>query len=322
MSLVKRRISARRLAANQANAQKSTGPRTPDGKARVALNGLKNGGHAESGLQRLIMRRMGEEPAEYELVHQQMKETWHPDDAMQAMIVRSMADKVWEKQEVRHDRQESRLTAFLCDQIEGQRRELRARRTFPGEVPETGSGPCLWQETDSPSKFRRIGAILNDFENWSEDTECPEELGGALNDLYGDVPTLAGVNIERLFEKIFDAPEGEAADAEVKVKLLAWIRREREDVAREQELYQREQNLRTRRPNLPEKQLLAREAALDRQIADDARLLLQLKSKRSLLEARPEETETVATAGIPPGKGPAASDEAPSAESHDEEASA
>jgi hypothetical protein len=36
-------ISARRIEANRQNAQKSTGPRTPEGKATVALNGMKHG---------------------------------------------------------------------------------------------------------------------------------------------------------------------------------------------------------------------------------------------------------------------------------------
>jgi len=48
MSLIKRRVSEKRLAANRANARKSTGPKTTEGKARVALNGLKSGAYTKA----------------------------------------------------------------------------------------------------------------------------------------------------------------------------------------------------------------------------------------------------------------------------------
>ena len=118
MSLVKRRVSARKVAANQANAQKSTGPKTAEGKARVALNGLKGGAYAKSDtILRLIMRRRGEEPKDFEQVHQDLVDSWHPDDAMQAMVVKTIADKTWEKLELRRESLESQLTAFQCGQI-------------------------------------------------------------------------------------------------------------------------------------------------------------------------------------------------------------
>lgn len=43
MSLVRRRVTERMIAANRANARRSTGPRTVRGKAQSRLNGLRDG---------------------------------------------------------------------------------------------------------------------------------------------------------------------------------------------------------------------------------------------------------------------------------------
>jgi hypothetical protein len=50
-------LSERELAARRANARRSTGPRTPQGKARVRLNGLKHGGR--SLLMARFLKRLG-----------------------------------------------------------------------------------------------------------------------------------------------------------------------------------------------------------------------------------------------------------------------
>jgi len=50
----------RQIAANRANAQKSTGPRTQAGKAASSANAIKSGVYAQSTL------IPGEDPAEYE----------------------------------------------------------------------------------------------------------------------------------------------------------------------------------------------------------------------------------------------------------------
>ena len=46
MPLRKSPMTPARLAANRRNAQKSTGPRTPLGKSRSRLNGLRSGGRS------------------------------------------------------------------------------------------------------------------------------------------------------------------------------------------------------------------------------------------------------------------------------------
>ena len=305
MSLIKRRVSERKVAANQANARKSTGPKTAEGKARVALNGLKGGAYAKAdSVLRLMMHRKGEEPKEFEQVHQDLVDSWHPDDSMQAMVVKTITDKTWEKLELRRDALESRLTAFQCEQIEGQRQKLLARRWQPGSVPGPGERPGLWLAEDSPQKFRETYQALDHIQEWAENDDCPSEYPETMDLLYGDLRTRAGQRIRELFIEMVSEDEPPAVRRKAQRELPKWIAQERRDVQREQELYQRELVLRTRRPHLSEKELVAREAALDRQIAEQARLLLQLKSKRFLWAPQPEAGEAAVGQAVAAGTGP------------------
>ena len=65
-------------------------------------------------------------------------------------------------------------------------------------------------------------------------------------------------------------------------ELPKWFKQERSDVERERELYQREMTMQGNAgPNLTEEDVAKKEAALERQIGEHTRLLLQLKTKRS-----------------------------------------
>ena len=69
--------SQAKIAANRRNAEKSTGPRTEEGKAIVAQNAVKHG---------LLARRAvikDEDPAEFELYRQEMLEALAPADSAQ-----------------------------------------------------------------------------------------------------------------------------------------------------------------------------------------------------------------------------------------------
>jgi len=73
------------IEANQANAQKSTGPRTPEGKAIVAQNAVKHGLRA----QEVVIK--GEDPQEFELYRQgmlgELAPAGHTESALAERIV-------------------------------------------------------------------------------------------------------------------------------------------------------------------------------------------------------------------------------------------
>ncbi len=75
--------------ANRANAQKSTGPRTPEGKATVAQNAVKHG---------LLARAMilqGEDPQEFAEYREQMLNELYPDGMMEEELADRIVSLSW-----------------------------------------------------------------------------------------------------------------------------------------------------------------------------------------------------------------------------------
>jgi len=301
MSLVQRKVSPRQVAANQSNAQKSTGPKTAEGKARVSLNAFKTGAYAKgSNALRQILLKSGEDPQEREQLEQDLTESWQPDDTMQAIVVQMIADKTWDMLQLRGLRRESQLTALEIGQIQAQRQKLLDRRWLPGCPTVEKEARGLWLAKDSGSKFKTIFDILDDLQEWFENKECPDEYPQAMLDLYGECPSQAGEKIRLLVIQFFN-PDDEAASEKAGLELPKWIAQERRDVQQEQELYWRESEVRAKGPRLTEEQVAAKQTELERQIAEQTRLLLQLKSKRSLWPAQFEAGEAAAGTGAEDG---------------------
>jgi len=291
MSTAHHEVSAQQVAANQSNAQKSTGPRTPEGKARVALNAIKHGAYAKADhVRRQIMARRGEDPAEYEQLHQDLVDSCQPDDALQAMVVKTIGDKAWQKLQLRRAFMDRQLGSLQLTQARFERRQHAARRWPVGGYPRADQGLC--GSKDSPEKFEQILEHLDRLQEWFEQETCPDEYPGVMGALYGEFPTLAGQQIRAWFIQFFE--EDEAKIQEAREELPKWIAKEKRDVLQDRELYHRELALRSYDgPGMPEETVMAREAVLERQMTEHTRLLLQLKSKRSLWGSDSEAAEMV-----------------------------
>jgi hypothetical protein len=81
--------SARRAAANKANAQHSTGPRTEAGKQRTRLNALRHGliGHT------VVLP--SEDHAAYQRHSQSFLDEYQPKGATETQLIQSMIDSSW-----------------------------------------------------------------------------------------------------------------------------------------------------------------------------------------------------------------------------------
>jgi len=81
--------SVAQLRANRLNAQKSTGPRTPEGKAAVAQNAVKHGLLA----QQVVIR--GEDPGEFELFRDRMVQDLDPAGSLEGLLAERVAHLGW-----------------------------------------------------------------------------------------------------------------------------------------------------------------------------------------------------------------------------------
>src|ERR1700758_1654241 len=78
-------------AANRGNAEKSTGPRTPGGKAVSSMNGLRHGLYAGT----VILP--GESQADFDELRARLIAVYQPDDPVEQNLVHELAIIEWKK---------------------------------------------------------------------------------------------------------------------------------------------------------------------------------------------------------------------------------
>ena len=88
---MKQSDSDKRAQANRLNAQKSTGPRTPEGKQAVRLNALKHGLSART----IVLP--GEDAAEFQQLCDDLEARWQPQDRTEQYFVEKMAIAQWQQ---------------------------------------------------------------------------------------------------------------------------------------------------------------------------------------------------------------------------------
>ena len=86
----------RQIEANRRNAQLSTGPRTPEGRAAVRLNGVKHGLTAQT----LILP--GESVEDFEAHLTALEQQYRPSNPTEEMLVRYMAMAYWRLRRLYH----------------------------------------------------------------------------------------------------------------------------------------------------------------------------------------------------------------------------
>ncbi len=114
--------------ANRQNAKKSTGPRTPEGKARSSQNALKHGLLARDAVM------ADEDPAEYDRQLQILEENLFPKNAIEFELVLQIADSRWRLRRI--TRIEAGLTTYQYHGTDRLTRERYPDTVVPGRNGE------------------------------------------------------------------------------------------------------------------------------------------------------------------------------------------
>ncbi len=96
MSLVKSpTLTPAKLAACRANAQKSTGPRTPEGKRRIVFNSLKHGERSRDFLSNLLKAGSREDKESYLELHYRLEPLLQPATAEDRKKAEALLRQLW-----------------------------------------------------------------------------------------------------------------------------------------------------------------------------------------------------------------------------------
>jgi len=98
--------TAAQVDANRSNAQKSTGPRTPEGKATVAQNAVKHGLFAREGVIR------GEDGEEFEMHREMLLEQLNPVGALEEILAARIVDLTWRLKRAVQDQSEAFVALY------------------------------------------------------------------------------------------------------------------------------------------------------------------------------------------------------------------
>ena len=135
----------KQIAANRQNAQKSTGPKTPEGRAAVRLNGVKHGLFAET----LVLK--GESESDFNALIESYEAEHAPATPTEEALVQQLAMATWRLRRLYHA--EAAFCAYEMKSL--------AELNSPKQLGDrTLTGMAVNANQDTASTFRRQEAAL------------------------------------------------------------------------------------------------------------------------------------------------------------------
>ena len=162
--MVKKTVTEKQLQANRRNSQRSTGPRTEEGKHHSSRNALQHGIFSSTVV--ITVGPNAENPEEYQNLLHGMMNYWRPIGTMEVELVRDMTDTIWRRARCKQfeigglmrarARERERVAREECDSV---------RRGEGRSTSRTTLGMQLVKATiaDSVDQLNNGGALSDDI---------------------------------------------------------------------------------------------------------------------------------------------------------------
>ena len=287
-------LTAAQLEARKENAQKSTGPRTAEGKRRSSQNARKHGLYSNANFFWDAAIALGEDPRDFERLLKGLVLARQPADTLEMVLVEDIALLVWKK--ARLDRAEAAVQVRNLQKHDLDRRKqfIQVGReisdTLHSEVREKG----LRRTLDAPGKFEQILSILDILVEMVEKNDFSFNMKEFLRAVYGEEPTLRGAGLYNNYWKLSEMNPGSQEFEDAKTLMRARLAEEISDVAQEYELFLHEHVENTRAARMAATApshaqwaaIIRQQNALHRQLEHKIRLLEEMQEKRKREEER------------------------------------
>lgn len=210
-----KRVSERQLAANRANALRSTGPKSPEGKAASARNAIKHGVLSKAVIPPILEKYESRE--EYEALLASFVERLSPEGAVEEMLVERIATSYWRLGRLL--RAEAAAMVKNRDLADSPRYRQYVEDRGKAAILEEGlakldeNDPNVWQELrdlfdleygqhpDDDEMRTAIGQWLPDFDYELPDAVMREELSNLVS---CSLPRVKGLPLLMRYEAALD----------------------------------------------------------------------------------------------------------------------
>ncbi len=151
-------LSSQLLDAARSNGRRSHGPRTAAGKQNCKMNGVKHGERSDPENFHEVMRALGEDPARFEALKQELSDSFGPGDAFFDKQLDDLARLYW-----RRDRLERSQTGLMRRALLAvEEQQHRRRKEIEGATIEVGQAINISMQapSDPAARLRLLLSFL------------------------------------------------------------------------------------------------------------------------------------------------------------------